>query len=51
MGLCLNTSASLSEDLHADGRPKVIGNKTEGALLLLLQVSEKPKATQPRAWL
>jgi len=37
MGLGLNTTASLSEDLHADGKPKVIGNKTEGALLLLLK--------------
>ena len=37
-GLCLNTTASLSPEKHPDGAPKVIGNKTEGALLLLLQV-------------
>jgi hypothetical protein len=30
MGLGLNTTASLSDDLHPDGKPKVIGNKTEG---------------------
>lgn len=37
-GLCLNTTATLSEDKHHDGTQKVIGNKTEGALLLLIKV-------------
>lgn len=37
-GLCLNTTAVLSEDKHHDGTHKVIGNKTEGALLLLIKV-------------
>lgn len=37
-GLCLNTTASLSQETHHDGTNKVIGNKTEGAMLLLVQV-------------
>jgi len=43
-GLSLNTTASLSvADVHPDGTAKVIGNKTEGAMLLLLKAcGEEP---------
>ncbi len=40
-GLCLNTTASLSSEAHHDGQPKVIGNKTEGALLTLVKVHRR----------
>jgi calcium-translocating P-type ATPase len=50
-GLCLNTTASLSEDKHHDGTNKVIGNKTEGAMLLLIkECGEDPNVLRSKGF-